>query len=499
MRRRRVYCFALILLLFLFPSLSCKKNPVVPNAEELTRPVIWLNTFEMSFAGHESGGNPEGQVFQVKNSGKNTLSYSISDDAEWLSVEPAGGSSMGQLVEHTILINKAGLAARDDGYEATISVVSPEAYNNPQRVHVSLKISAQPPPKIWARPEEMMFSAKVGENPADQTLRVKNTGEGTLHYDITTDVPWLTVAPAGGSSAGGEKSHTVSVNSRNLAEGSYSGTITISSDEASNNPQSISVSLQVSAKPPPVIWVSLLEMAFSAKVGESPAAQTLRVKNAGEGTLSYDISWDAGWLDVAPASGASAGDERSHTVTVDSRNLGAGSYNGTIVVSSANASNSPQSISVSLKVSDSTPPPPPVTDNSISISCNPSSGGTGTAVSIPISIRGNLKSISTFGLTLNFDANLFEYVGTTKGGLTGSWAMVDGNLSGTGKATVGGFAGSGNAIPVGSVGTIAVVTLKVTGAGYSDGQQSQLSISSYADDISGMTPQPATTTFTFRK
>jgi hypothetical protein len=382
--------WTILFLLIVLSALTCKKNPIMPNAEELNRPVIWLDTFDLSFVAYEAGGNPAAQSIQIKNSGKNTLEYSISDDADWLSVEPPNGSSTGQLVDHSIFINKAGLAAREEIYEATISIVSPEAYNNPQRVHVSLKISTRPPPEIWVSPSTMMFSVKVGQN---------------------------------------------------------------------------------------------------------PPSQTFRVKNAGEGVLTYDISWDAAWLNVAPTGGSSSGEEKSHAVKVDSKNLPEGSYDGNITISAADASNSPRSVSVTLEVRAVGPLP---TDNEISISCNPATGGTGRLISIPVSIRGNLQSISTYGLVLSFDSNLFQYQSTAKGNLTGGWAVVDGNLSGPGSVTVGGFAGSANAIPVGSVGTIAVVTLRVTGSGYSSGHQSQISISSYTDDIAGMTPQPATATFTYQ-
>ncbi len=378
--------------LLLLGALTCKKNPITPNAEELTRPVIWLNTFELSFTAYESGGNPGGQVLKIKNSGQNTLQYTVSDDADWLSVEPSSGTSSGQPSEHNILVNKAGLAVQDADYEATISIVSPEAYNNPQRVSVKLNISAQPPPEIWVSPSVMTFSVKVGQNPPSQILKVKNSGEGTLTYDIIWDAPWINVAPIGGSSGGGEKSHTVSVDSKSLPQGSYDGSITISADEASNSPQSVRVSLQVST---------------------------------------------------------------------------------------------------------TGPPPPPSTKNKISISCNPGSGGTGTVVSIPISIDGNLQLIQAFGLNLNFDANLFQLQSVGNGSLTGSWSVGYGGSGGV--ITIGGYAGGGTAIPVGSVGSIAVVTLRVTGAGYGDGHQSQITINGYADDITGLTPQPATTTFTFRQ
>ncbi|MFQ6109814.1 MAG: hypothetical protein ACE5L7_09725, partial [Candidatus Aminicenantales bacterium] len=45
----------------------------------------------------------------------------------------------------------------------------------------------------------------------------------------------------------------------------------------------------------------------------------------------------------------------------------------------------------------------------------------------------------------------------------------------------------------------AAVALKVAYSRSSNGQQSQISINNYTDDIKGMTPEPATTTFTSRK
>jgi hypothetical protein len=237
-------------------------------------------------------------------------------------------------------------------------------------------------------------------------------------------------------------------------------------------------------------------MIFSAQVGRNPSAKTLRVKNIGMGTLTYDVTWDAPWLNVTPAGGSSGGEEQTHTVSVDSNNLAEGNYDGTITVGSADASNSPQHVRVILRVGDVPPVP---TDNAIYITCKPTSGGTGTIVSIPVAISGNLDTISTFGLDLIFDSNLFQYQSTSKGSLTGDWAMVDGNLSGAGIVKIGGFSGSANAIPVGSAGSIAIVKLRVTGAGYSDGHQSQITINVYTDDIAGMTPQPATATFTFHQ
>jgi hypothetical protein len=177
---------------------------------------------------------------------------------------------------------------------------------------------------------------------------------------------------------------------------------------------------------------------------------------------------------------------------VNSSSLGQGTYNGTITITSSAAANSPQLVGVTLTVT-SIP-----TNNEIGVICSPGSGVTGTTVNFSVYVYGNLNSISAFGLQLTFDTSMFQYVGTDKGSLTGGWAYVDGsNASGT--VTVGGFAGGGSAIPTGSSGTIAVVVLRVTGGSYPDGQQSTITIKSYSDDVAGMKPEPASTTFTYKK
>ena len=194
------------------------------------------------------------------------------------------------------------------------------------------------------------------------------------------------------------------------------------------------------------------------------------------------------------AGGTSGGGEIKHTVSADSKGLALGNYDGIITVSAADAPNSPQFVPVSLRVGTA---PPPSTENRISISCRPSSAGTGTNVAITISIKGNLQEIYSFGLELTFDSGLFDYQSTGGGNLTGGWSVAGGESGGV--VTVGGYAGGGGAIPAGSSGSIAVVKLKVKGAGYSNGHHSQITIGSYSDDISGMQPQPATTTFTFQQ
>ncbi|UCD07222.1 MAG: right-handed parallel beta-helix repeat-containing protein, partial [Candidatus Aenigmatarchaeota archaeon] len=137
-----------------------------------------------------------------------------------------------------------------------------------------------------------------------------------------------------------------------------------------------------------------------------------------------------------------------------------------------------------------------ISTGTISISSSPSTGNTGTIVTIPISINANIQEIETFGLEFTYDTTMFNFQSVNAGNLTSDWAAVDGNdVAGT--VTIGGFRGSGTAIPPSSTGTIAVVTLTVTCGGCSDGQQSQPCINNYMDGITGMTPEPTCTQFTY--
>lgn len=479
---------------------SCKDN--ITTSDAYSKPVIWLSPFEMTFAASQFGPNPSDQVLKIKNTGEGTLDYTIEDDAnfyevDWLRVTPPSGNSEGEVEEHIVSVEKTGLAARDKPYTAKITISSNDAYNTPQRVDVSLALSEERPPQIGVSPRSLSFSARLGgSDPASKTIAVQNIGESTLDYGITWDADWLNVAPAGGTSEGGQNNHTVSVDIGGLARGSYSGTITISDPNATNNPQTVEVNLLISEEPPPEIWVSTSQLSFSATAGGSnPSSQTFQVRNSGDGTLNYQINWDESWMSVSPDSGTSGGANRTHRVSVDIVGLNDGTYRGTISITDPNASNDPQEIAVTLRL---TSQPPPSTDNVITLSISPTSGTADTIVTVTIGVRGNLQPISAFGMDLTYNGAMFQFVDSAKGTLTGSWGLVSANSPSSGLVRVGGVKFGGTAIPVGSTGSIITVRLRVTGGSLSDGDQSQIRVLNFTDDIVGM-GNPGARTFTLRK
>ena len=100
----------------------------------------------------------------------------------------------------------------------------------------------------------------------------------------------------------------------------------------------------------PAISLSTTTLSRTITEGSDTQSQTFTVRNSGGGTLNYSISDNRTWLSVSPSSGTSTGDQDTITVNYSTSGLTAGTYSGTITITDANATNSPQAISVSLTV-----------------------------------------------------------------------------------------------------------------------------------------------------
>ncbi len=208
------------------------------------------------------------------------------------------------------------------------------------------------PPSISLSSTQLRFSYTLGgASPAAQTVAVTNSGGGTLTWSATSGASWLSVSPASGTGSG---TLTLGINAAGLTAQTYNGAVTVTAAGASNSPQTISVTLIVSAAPPS-LSLSSGEASFSYTLGGSaPASQTVAVTNAGGGTLSWSASSSASWLTVSPASGTGSG---TLTLGINTAGLTAQTYNGAITVTASGAANSPQTIAAALTVSAAAPPP----------------------------------------------------------------------------------------------------------------------------------------------
>ena len=112
-----------------------------------------------------------------------------------------------------------------------------------------------------------------------------------------------------------------------------------------------------SGAPAPTIGLSRTRLNFGAAAGgpQTPA-QSLRVFNAGAGTLNWTAAALAPWLGVSPAAGTGAG---SVVVGAHPTGLSPGSYAGTVGFAAPGASNSPREVEVRLTVIEQASDRPP--------------------------------------------------------------------------------------------------------------------------------------------
>jgi hypothetical protein len=103
-------------------------------------------------------------------------------------------------------------------------------------------------PYIEVTPGEIEFTAVYGGgDPAEQVLTIRNSGAGTLNWQITGDCNWLTVNVNSGSSTGEDDYVILSVDVSGLAEGKYNCELTVSDPNAANSPRTVGVTLSVIA------------------------------------------------------------------------------------------------------------------------------------------------------------------------------------------------------------------------------------------------------------
>jgi len=100
----------------------------------------------------------------------------------------------------------------------------------------------------------------------------------------------------------------------------------------------------------PTIWLSPTSFRFCYRPGSTRncvhLSGQLSISNVGNGTLNWEAKSNQSWLGVSPTSGTAP--SSNVTVSVHLAGLPRGTYFGSITVSAAGASNSPQTVSVRL-------------------------------------------------------------------------------------------------------------------------------------------------------
>ncbi|MHC4500820.1 MAG: LamG-like jellyroll fold domain-containing protein, partial [Planctomycetota bacterium] len=150
---------------------------------ETARAVIELSKSYFEFMAFENGANPDDQILSIKNSGVGTLNWQISEDCNWLSVEPNSGSSTGEVDDVNLAVDISSLEFGT--YDCNVTILGPNAENSPQIVLISLVIGTEGElyvPAQYGRIQAAIDAAVNGNTVV--VLPGTYTGEGNRDIDF---------------------------------------------------------------------------------------------------------------------------------------------------------------------------------------------------------------------------------------------------------------------------------------------------------------------------
>jgi len=171
-------------------------------------------------------------------------------------------------------------------------------------------------------------------------VTLSNAGSGSLSWEIEDCPAWLTLSTTSGTLAGGDLPLHINSETAGLTAGIYTGEIRIGSTGGS---RSVAVVLSVVA--PATLEVTPTALDF----GGSESTRTLLVRNAGAGTLSWNVAGalPAGYSLSETSGSLSSGDSETVIVTLDRGTLAGGANEASITIESNGGS---QTVSLSAVV-----------------------------------------------------------------------------------------------------------------------------------------------------
>ncbi len=262
----------------------------------------------------------------------------------WLAVAPNSGSTPDNLV---VTITPASLGV--GVYKGTITVASSMANVPAQTISVTLTVVSG---IAVATPTTLTFTqAAGGEAPDTQSVQIAGVPAGGTIGAVATVLSgsgWLTATTSGSTV-------TVSVNGAQLAQGTYSGVVTVIVPGAGSSPVYIPVMLDVTAATS-AITLSTTTASFNIAAGSTavPTPQTVQVTSTTSGTsapftASFVPSTGGDFLTVMPSSGTTPATLTLAVNSTVASTLAAGTYTGDVQV--ASGTGAVQTVKVTLLVS----------------------------------------------------------------------------------------------------------------------------------------------------
>ena len=312
-------------------------------------PAISVQQTAVNFGTIEAGQTGQ-RTITIENTGTAPLEITniegdvsgLTFDATMFTVEPGGSRT----VTITFPSSTAGT------FLGNITISSNDPDRGTQTLSVSVIVQPPPAPAIAVQQTPVNFGTIEAGQTGEQTITIENTGTADLAITniegegdvagLRFDTTMFTVAPGG--------SRTVTVTFPSSTAGTFSGNITISSNDPKNGTSTLSVSVIVQPLPVPVIAVQQTAIDFGTVEVAQTVQKTFTVENTGTAPLEITgIESDVSGLTFTPSMFTLEPDG-SQTVTVTFPSSTVGTFSGSITISSNDPDRATRTLSVSVIV-----------------------------------------------------------------------------------------------------------------------------------------------------
>ena len=240
-------------------------------------PAIQVGSSQLSFAWQTGTSGPAPQSFSITSStGANvgfTAAAKTTSCGNWLVVSPQSGATPSNI---TAQVNTSGLTTAQP-CAGEIDISAPGASNPTVVVPVTLLVSTNP--LLLVPSTGPMFTFQIGTSTQPAVQNVQITSSSTpLTFTVTSAATtsggpnFLSVAPVTGTTP---QALALTVNPLVLATlgpGTYSDTVTLTSTNAGNSPQTFVATLTVSSNP--LLTASVGSLTFNYEIGQTAPPQS---------------------------------------------------------------------------------------------------------------------------------------------------------------------------------------------------------------------------------
>ena len=311
----------------------------------LAAPALRLSDTTIGPVSIAAGQNGPVRSVEFTNAGDGALNVTLRSSAAWATATVGAsrpcsifGSGSGNCTPLNVALNTASLAVGT--YTAAITVSDPNALDAPQTLVVTVAIGGTIPDSV-----NLFVTPDEGSR---DSVRITTNGLLVGTPATTSGGSWLSLAFEGqGSFAFVLPYAVVARNPGGLTEGTYNGTLRITSATQPVNNKTVNATLRVTTQP--ILALNSTAISLRSAAGAPAQIANLIGTNRGRGTLALSapavaVTSGAGWLTADLAAGTNI-----VQVKTAAGSLSPGSYAGTVTINS-NAVNGPVTVPVTFEV-----------------------------------------------------------------------------------------------------------------------------------------------------